>query len=252
MSITLNWTEIFRSVEIVWALWGFSIAALFLAIRRLPRGVLGTSWRELCTEESGAAYTLSYVFSFPIFMLVVCIVIQTSLVLVVKIGTMYASYCSARSAAVWLTARPSVASDKIHRAAVQAMTPFAEGTPVHTQRLGVTPMVTSQGVAYHRAYSRYAADRSKAPSDYLARKYSFAQQAVAVNWTPTNPVQDQDITMIVTYRMPLHIPGAARILGYSNGIYPITSTAVLQNEGPKREEGSDPSRPLGIDYRSLP
>lgn len=252
MSVTFEWTEIFRSVGIIWILWGLSTLALGRKVRQLARvPILGTL-RQLWNEEFGAAYTLSYVFSFPIFMLLVCTVIQTSLVLVVKIGTMYACYAGARSAAVWLPAKPNVASQKIRLAAVQAFTPFAEGTPIHTKRQGITPTVTSAGTTYHQAYKRYAGDRFRAPVDYLARKYSFADQVLNVSWDPKDPVEDADVTVVVTYPMPLHIPGAARVLGHPKGVYPITSRAVLQNEGPKREKTFNPDRPLGIDYRSLP
>jgi hypothetical protein len=252
MGISLESVEPFRSVEIIWIFWVVSIVLLWIKTRQLVRSPFPGTWREFLAEESGAAYTLSYVFSFPIYMTLVCTVIETSLVLVVKIGTMYACYAGARSASVWLPAKPEIAAAKIERAVVQAFTPFAEGNPVHTQRLGVSPTMTSAGFEYHAAYAKYAANRARAPREYLARKYSFAEKALTVHWTPANPVENQDITLTVTYQMPLHIPGAARILGHPNGRYPITSRAILQNEGPKRESGFNPDRPMGIDYRSLP
>jgi hypothetical protein len=195
------------------------------------------------------------VFSFPIVMLLVCVVIETSLVLVVKTGTMYAAFAAARSAAVWLPADPKLADHKIRLAAIHAMVPFSEGNPIHTSRLGAPAGGTGLGAAYYKAYSKYGGDRAKAPPEYLAKKLAFAVRATEVTWSPRRPVENEDINVTVRYKMPLHIPGAARVLGHSDGVYPITSQATLQNEGPKGEATFDSERrrlPLGIDYRPLP
>ena len=60
--------------------------------------------RRLAVEEDGAAYTLSYVMVIPVYALLICLIIETCLMLTAKLGTVYAGYAAARSASVWSSA----------------------------------------------------------------------------------------------------------------------------------------------------
>jgi hypothetical protein len=104
----LTLSECLRSVEVILVTWLLSI---FLLCWLLVHGA--SYWRgrtlfKLLAEEDGGAYTLSYVMTFPIYFLLICTIIQSSLVLLTKMGTMYAAYCTARSAVVWLNAQPDL------------------------------------------------------------------------------------------------------------------------------------------------
>jgi len=205
-------------------------------------------WRELqriAVNESGAGYTLSYVMCLPFLVLLIAALIECSLLLIVKVGTVYAAYAAGRSAAVWQTATPNELVDKARLAAVQAMVPFASSNPAHNPR-GENP--SASYFAYRSAYSRYA--RKPVADAYLRAKYAYAQFATKVNVTPATDFNG-DIVVSLTYEMPFHTLGVGRLFGRAANWNPtiytvaIRSEAIVQNEGPR-----PPSHKLGIVYES--
>jgi hypothetical protein len=252
--------EYFRSVEAVWPLWAGSLALLAALIWRAFRGEKGTGafspprwdWlRALHSEEDGAAYSLAYVLTVPFFMLLVCLVIQATLILIVKMGTMYAGYASARSAVVWRSlerhGQPDLdrAREKARLAAVHALTPFASSSKLHEagNRVGQA----SEGADdYVRAYHTVA--RGSGLSAYLRAKYLYADKAASVDF-PDQPDANGDLPVTVRYRMPLIIPGLAPWFGklspWDHRFYTmeIVSKVTLPDEAPQSESGR-----LGIDY----
>ena len=60
--------------------------------------------RRLANDEDGAAYTLSYVMVIPVYALLICLIIESVLMLTAKLGTVYAAYAAARTASVWSSA----------------------------------------------------------------------------------------------------------------------------------------------------
>ena len=255
--------EYFRSVEHVWLLWLVAVAGLAVLTIRLLRGCRWGDWKALLLEEDGAAYSLSYVLTFPFYLYFVCLVIETTMFLVVKTGTVYAAYAGARANIVWRTtpARPGDAGDRdalrreadrrTQQAAVNAMAAFASSSSLHARGAGVVGTSSPEARAFVEAYRRYDPGGSATPS-YLAAKYRFAEKATAVVITPDDPAADGDITVTVTYEMPLHIPGIGRILGQRPS-WPgarfrtvlVSSSATLQNEAPKNRRQS-----VGINYVS--
>ncbi len=238
--------ECLRSVEIIWVLWVLSTLLICWLLVHGARCWRGQTFRKLLAEEDGGAYTISYVLTFPIYFLLVCTVIESSLVLLTKMGTMYAAYCSARSAVVWLNAQPDLANDQIRSAAVNAMAPFASGSQQHAKWLGADSGSTN-GARWYYGYYRYC--KGPAPADYMLTKYGCALAATDVTWDPAEPSVNEPINVTLTYRMPLHIPGAARVLGAPGGFYPITTKATLPNEGWVGAE-NQPNYPMGIDYHT--
>lgn len=251
MTAQLPITTFFESVAHVWVIGTIALALwIYLTRRAVNHLRRGDLWRLLAREE-GAAYTMSYVLTFPIYMLTVCVVIQSGLILVTKTGTVYAAYAAGRSAVVWLNAQPNLADEKIKQAATTAMAPFASSRAVDFRRVGgsANSGATNDANRFVAAYKKYAPSAPATPK-YLAAKYRMADVATSVAWEPERPTEHQDVILTLKYRMPLHIPGAARVLGYANGICEITSRVTLQNEGAKKENGQNPQLPLGIDYRS--
>ncbi len=73
-------------------------------------------------DEDGGAYTLSYVMTIPFLMLLVALIVESTLMMTAKVGTVYSAYAAARTACVWSSAAdwPDT-QDRIERAATQAM-----------------------------------------------------------------------------------------------------------------------------------
>jgi hypothetical protein len=178
----------------------------------------------------------------PFYAFVVCLVVEASLILVVKLGTIYAAYAAARSQVVWRSAQPDLADEAAQLSALHAMVPFASSSPLHARGGGGGLSDT-----YIQAYQKYTF--GKAGSGYLAAKYAQAAAATRVDVRADDGHPDGDITAIVTYEMPLHVIGIGRLLGDRNaGGYftrTITSQITLQNDAPVSEDGT-----LGINYVS--
>jgi len=245
--------EIFRSVEIVWALWLGSIVGAIVCWRIIARQRVQRGPRDLAKCEAGVAYTLGFMITVPIFALLICLVVDMSLILVAKIGTMYSAYAAARSAVVWMPSGvgADVARNKARIAAVQAMTPFASAATAHAPPTAVPPEA-AQFVAAHRNYGTEPASDA-----YLTAKYRYAAWAVAVDLQGGTTPQD-NLRVTLDYQTPFHLPGIGRLLGarQSNGgpfVMNIRSVVELESHapyGPSAAGGttSDPSRPLGISY----
>ncbi len=144
MNIFANFTDnpYFESVGDIWLIWALCLIALSLLLWRGLSRFKWPSLREFARDEEGASYALPYVLTFPFVMLLVCLMIQSSLILLVKFGTVYAGYAASRSAIVWRSSDPE--SDKkglanaeyyAHRAAMLAMTPFSSGYRDHAERI---------------------------------------------------------------------------------------------------------------------
>lgn len=236
--------EIFRSVEIIWGLWILSLGGFVVLLRSTLRRL---SWRRLrrcSTNETGAAYTLSLVMVVPIYLLLLASIVETTLVLSAKCGTIYAAYHASRAGVVWSSAAdPATADAKMRQAAIEAMLPFVSGTQ---NRSAGTPE-SAAARRYLDAYEEYATD----PADraYLAAKYRFAEQAVSVTHDGPPAQWHSDLKVVVRYNFPFNVPGVGRLLGEQaadgNYYYPIQSAAQLQNEGPKNE-----TQRTGIRYAS--
>jgi hypothetical protein len=239
--------EVFRSVGDVWLVWLAGCALLAAMTVRAVRRAPGRGLPRLLFDEEGAAYSLSYVMVFPIYMLLVCLVVETSLVLMVKTGTVYAAYSAARSQVVWSSAHPDRMQERRRAAAVQAIAPFAAAGRAYAQGAGVPGVPSAAALLYARAYRDVI--KGRAPSSYLVAKYLFAERATRVE---SVTAAEGDVAVRVTYEMPLHVPGAGRIIG-QHASWPgarfytrrITSTAVLPAERPV-----GPAHTLGIDYVS--
>jgi hypothetical protein len=234
------------SVEAIWLLW----AASTLALARVGRRVLArTPWRPLLAREEGMAYSLSFVLTFPLMMLILTLVIESTLILGAKLGTTYASYAAARAGIVWLSAEPrGLAQEKIRLAAVQNLVPFASGNPRHA--VG-GPLSPSSAGEYARAYRDYTRG-GVLGRGYLLNKYAYAERATTIVDPVTSPRWDSDVIVTLSYEHAIHTPVIGRGLGHLAPwpgarfyTYTIESTFTLRNEGPRND-----SQSLGIDYVS--
>ena len=111
------------------------------------------SLRQFCNDEEGAAYTLSYVMVIPVYALLICLIIETVLMLTAKLGTVYAAYAAVRTASVWSSHTTwEKAKEKAERAAFQSMTPFASGTQPLLSNIPTESEALADGLIYYAAY----------------------------------------------------------------------------------------------------
>src|SRR6185436_5257888 len=114
------------------------------------------SVQRLLSEEDGAAYTLSYVMVIPVYAILVCMIIESVLMMSAKMGTVYAAYAAARTASVWSSATTwDKTLGKSKEAAINAMVPFASGMQ---SKASSTPQSgdLAKSAAYVAAYKAYA------------------------------------------------------------------------------------------------
>lgn len=270
-----------ESLTDVWIIWALSVAAMTVLIYRGLARIRWRSVRRFHTDQRGASYALPYVLTFPWIVLLTCLMIQGTLILLVKFGTIYAAYAAARSAAVWQASDPeskdrSLDNGRYHaeRAAMLAMTPFASGYESHLEQ--IFPGVLAQAIQtnripkagldtialntilnlYNGFYERTAQSHQEpsghspiirqpnalAEDNYVRNKLIFA--ALATNVTMPDDVTpwNQDVTVTVKYVMPMHIPGAGRVLGNKQPgpwwapdyfAREISSTVTLPSESPQ-------------------
>ncbi len=243
--------EFATSVADIGVLWfAATVVWLYLSVR-LARRLRGARLWRLVRNDRGAGYSVPLVLVVPVYTLLVCTVIECTLMLTVKLATTYAAYASARAAVVWLPAEipPERRRGMIHLAAINAMWPFASGSRDHATAGEGTFVPDERAaqacIAAYRAYSG-----GRAPEDYLMRKWRYAAKATNIEISSSSDDFNAQIQVTVEYEMPLNIPGVGRFLG-RRASWPgaafytrrIASSATLELEGHKSTSGR-----LGIDY----
>ncbi|TWU03694.1 hypothetical protein [Neorhodopirellula pilleata] len=148
----INQNPYVESVEDVWVVWAVSLFILVAMIAGSVRKLRLHHFRRFFREEKGASYALPYVLTFPFILILVCVMIQCTLILLVKCGSVYASYAAARSAIVWRSSDPESDAKGLqnakyyaNRAAMLGMTPFSSGYESHAKR--VFPLLLAETVS---------------------------------------------------------------------------------------------------------
>jgi len=218
-----------------------TFVTLSCVVRRRARPL-----RHPAVDESGASYTLGLTLVTPVYTLLIAVIVECTLMAVVKLGTMYAAYAAGRSAMVWLTAEPP-RPDKVQLAAAQAMTPFSSSN--HADKVpGANRPSQPAGEAYFAAYCRFANARQSA--EYATQKHRYAALATFTSIERQTSAPGSPITVTVEYEAPLHLPGVGRIFG-RRAPWPgaqfytrrIGSTITLDLEPALADEGR-----LGLGY----
>jgi hypothetical protein len=159
--------SIFESVVDVWLIWGLALVFILLGSRRVIKRCSTANLRRFLACEEGASYALPYVLTFPIFVLLMAVFVQASLILICKIGTVYSAYSAARVYIVWQSAAEDVSAGgqsvdfakfKSARSASLAMVPFASSNPRHLNDMyPAFPLVLgSDGVSGNFVFSTFA------------------------------------------------------------------------------------------------
>jgi Flp pilus assembly protein TadG len=203
------------------------------------------SLRRLARGEQGAAYSLAFVLTFPLYLYLVALVIESTLLLLTKVGTVYAAYAAARAAVVYRSQDAGRAKQKAHQAAVHAMVPFASSSDLHAD--GVNHSRKGAADAYARQAARFVQLPGASPS-YMPAKYLYADKAVTVTGADER-TPDGLVRVRLTYQAPTYAAGVGRIFGRRSprgGAYytvPIVTEVSLPDEAPRTESGK-----LGIDH----
>ncbi len=196
-------------------------------------------------DEDGGAYTLSYVMIIPLVIFLCCLVVETCLMLMASMGTVYASYAGARTAVVqYRSTTDAQARQQIEFAAVQAMVPFASGIA----ETGAPADSSAAARDYVDAFRRQFPD-ARASDDYLLSKFQFAAESMIVETSGAPADWQDDISVTVTYKYPYAFGITGKLFGAEREgnryVRSMTSTSELQSESPRNEE-----QQLGISYAS--
>jgi len=268
----MDFWELFRSVEIVWALWFSSLTLLVLLSRCLLRRMDRVNYRTVLArfhplrfhrDTRGAAYSLSFIMVLPFLIFLIALIIETTFMLVAKIGTMQAAFAAARTASVWTTQdthSPGEFSSKTHakakQAAIVAMVPYASGyTNSSTHQKDA-----EKYLKIYEAFNNMSSTANKSSRslfwehfislnrEYIIKRYNYAAQNVEVDpdYDPRSRVNDEKwkkhIQAKVSYRYPFKImPLGPRLGGIKKPdgtyVYEISSIAKINNECPRNEYG---------------
>lgn len=188
-------------------------------------------------DDQGAA-AVSFILAFPIFLVLVGIVVQFALIANARIVVQHAAYAAARSAS---TSLPDGHPEKVRRAAQMALAPISP----------VAGNVDAEG----RDISQALQDCQVQVSNAYAARYAYAMEAASVEWTDadadyeTDPGREIDIT--VRYRFQLTVPVAGALLSPTQGhvagtegrFYEVTATARAR---------TSPGRKVRADSAGLP
>jgi hypothetical protein len=232
-----------ESVAPIWVLWALAGGALMVLAWRARR-VPGP--RCVCDPEGGFDYTVNLVATLPALVLMVCLAVETSMILTTKLGTAYAAYAAARSGLVWEVHGPLEAQRKAEQAAVLAMAPFSSGLlRVDSQADDSASQAAS---AYAAAYR--AATQGPVTQPYLVAQYLRAARSTTVDLPE---ISGSSLTARVVYRYPFRF----RIIGslLADSVDPETgerSRTIVTTVHLTPQEALDGPRPLGIPYQSEP
>lgn len=233
---------------VIWGVWTIRIFSRCRVI--LPTSCSWNSvlkWRHILTSEGGLSYSLAYVLTFPLYLTLCLLIFETTLLLMTKIGTVYAAYAGARSAVVWDSMKPNLGSDRIQQSVVSALIPFAMSGDDRTSTAG-NPPVSAQRHAqnFKDSYERFG--QRSVQANVLFVHYKRVAARTKIDVSIPNRKHGEDVTVKVRYRSPFLVPGIGRLLDADHA-YPfeveISSTVTLTLERPLNAQGT-----LGIDYQS--
>ncbi len=210
-----------------------------------------TFFKRFIKEESGAAYSISFLLTLPVYMFFMCLVIELTFTLTAKMGTIHAAHAAVRAAAVYNTVnRPDErgndfltdrAKKKAHKAAILAIVPFSSGS----DNVGTA---SQDALDYCNAYNAHLSRfniNNPVNDSYVLRRYQGAEKRietdVAINSENTDYPWKQNLVATVSYSAPFRIPYIGYILGGSTVdgkcVLKLTEKGFLPIELPYNDTG---------------
>jgi hypothetical protein len=226
-----------------------SVAGLFLLARFVgkPRRAVRVS-----LSEEGVSYSLSFVLVTPIIMFFCVLVVETVLIHMARIGVSYAAYAGARSAAVWISAKPlDVRRERITQSVYTALAPFTfnrldpklDADSLPTELAGKT------SIDFAKAYGVLtfeSDDKRTVTVGDMTKRYLYASGRMGMKTLD----KDGIISLKLHYKYRCLFGFAGRILDKDHTspfVIEMDSECKLPTERPGRTNGD-----LGIDYHSEP
>jgi hypothetical protein len=271
---------IFAGADFLALLWVALVLVWSLWTVRLARRVRFARVRQVLRGQHGLSYTLAFVLTMPIYLLTCLMIGEVTLLLMTKVGTVYAAYAGARSAAVWEAMDPALKDKRIRQAVVNGMAPFAMSGEMNVAGPAGIPSAddvrfAGEYVTSLALYSRLRPNLGtptgipdgdvETVAAYLeshgpntGRKLNvrrvlahYVGVAARTKYAVEIPVRKhgEKVTCEVTYRAPFITPGVGRLLDPDGSWpyeFPVSSKVTLTLELPKSSDGT-----LGIAYRSF-
>lgn len=237
----------------LWVLWLAGIVIFGIATMRLGRRIRFRLPSQLASDETGASYSMSFVFMIPLYLLFCGLMLEITFLIIGKIGTVYGAYAGARSASVWDGLQdPELAAERLHQAVCSGIAPFATS-------VGFDPAASnssSAGLPLHavRAAEDYAIAMQKSAHEQnldhedLARHYVRICHRVTAQRQLNSRDDKHEVIVTVDYRAPLIFPGVAKLFDEDHRSpyeYKLSSTIHMIRSIPVSERHT-----LGIDYHS--
>ena len=209
--------------------------------------------REIIWAEDGVSYSLPFVMTMPIFMVIVLAIVQTGLLLLTKVAVVRATAVAARSASVWLPLQdiPIETRQKwIRHAACLSLTPFAP-TSMNgaVTKVPEGPALDSLPLLAAQA-NRYEAAATDSP---LIAKYVQTENRLDLTATDLTIPDAQDngqYRIDLAFHAPIYAPFLH--LMFNNGSRMPRSYVIRHHYERTGDADRSPDRHLGIFYRSQP
>jgi hypothetical protein len=239
-----------------WLLWLTCLCVTLTVTYRAVRQVRWQRLAELPRGEEGAAYTINYMMTLPVYLLMLAFMLEMTFAIMAKIGTVYGAFAAARAATVWSTASdPDAMEAQAHMAARHALAPFASGFAGARlkEEDEESNTVIDQYIAAYQTYAD-ATGRSSPETKYAAAKYRYVFDPSALSVFISTEERaggaqySRDLQCSVTYAYPFQTALFGRLLGTGIGpgnysVLHITSSATMVEEAPRNE-----ARKTGIAY----
>ena len=235
-------------VLILWSIAATGLIVTTKAGRKLWCRKTSRPASGVIADQEGASYTLGFVLTVPLYLLFVLMILESTMLLMTKIATVYSACAGARSMVVWHNFDENLAEQRRRQAVVSALTPFVVATDSQGSQSGSSrPDATQESrdyVAALESYSGVSADRLKVQRRY--RRVDARTQLTVENTVDEHSTA-QLVAVTVRYRAPLFVPVVARLLD-QDGVYPyeriVTSTFTMPLEQIRSDDGT-----LGIYYQ---
>lgn len=205
---------------------------------------------------------LPLVLTMPFYVLLIAMIIECTLMLTAKIGSVGAAYAAGRSAAVQLSyenAMPKDAPDytpleqrkaMVHLAAARAMWAYASGAKSQASGGPLGEFVDASIKQQVAAFQKYSGDEDF-DSEYLKRKFAYAFNALTITIDYLDPISgapyekseapafNAKIQLTLEYEAPIHTYGIGRLFGKRSQfgghfVRPIITVVTIENEGVKK------------------
>ncbi len=152
---------------------------------------------NLHNDRGGVA--VSFILAFPIFLVIVAVLVQFALIANAKVAIDHAAQMAARAA---VTSLPDDHPENVTAAACMALAPLSP----------VAPSPIAQATTLQQALIGMGVDTP----DTFAGRYTYALDATNVSWSPDIDFlrsRSQEIEVKVVYRFRLTVPAAMKFVG---------------------------------------